>query len=40
MNNIHHSLESLALDIDKLTFLEGNPRKGDIEAVAKSYKQF
>lgn len=40
MNNIHHSLESLALDIDKLSFLEGNPRKGDIEAVAKSYKQF
>jgi len=40
MNNIHHSLESLAIDIDKLTFLEGNPRKGDIEAVAKSYKQF
>jgi len=40
MNNIHHSLESLAIDIDKLSFLEGNPRKGDIEAVAKSYKQF
>jgi len=40
MNNIHHSLESLAIDIDTLSFLEGNPRKGDIEAVAKSYKQF
>jgi len=40
MNNIHHSLELLAIDIDKLSFLEGNPRKGDIEAVAKSYKQF
>ena len=40
MNNIHHSLQSLALDIDTLSFLEGNPRKGDIEAVAKSYKQF
>lgn len=40
MNNIHPSLISLTIDIDKLTFLEGNPRKGDIEAVAKSYKQF
>ena len=40
MNNIHPSLISLTVDIDKLTFLEGNPRKGDIEAVAKSYKQF
>jgi len=40
MNNIHPSLISLTIDIDKLSFLEGNPRKGDIEAVAKSYKQF
>ncbi|MBC8296721.1 MAG: DNA modification methylase [Pelagibacterales bacterium] len=40
MNNIHHSLQSLAINIDKLSFLEGNPRQGDIEAVAKSYKQF
>ena len=40
MNNIHPSLISLTVDIDKLSFLEGNPRKGDIEAVAKSYKQF
>ena len=40
MNNIHHSLQSLAIDIDKLSFLEGNPRQGDVEAVAKSYKQF
>jgi len=40
MNNIHHSLQSLAINIDKLSFLEGNPRQGDVEAVAKSYKQF
>ena len=40
MDNIHHSLQSLAIDIDKLSFLEGNPRQGDVEAVAKSYKQF
>jgi ParB-like chromosome segregation protein Spo0J len=33
-------LQSLAINIDKLSFLEGNPRQGDIEAVAKSYKQF
>ena len=40
MDNIHHSLQSLAIDINKLSFLEGNPRQGDVEAVAKSYKQF
>lgn len=40
MNNIHQSLIPLAIDIDKLSFLEGNPRIGDIDAVAKSYKQF
>ena len=40
MSNIHKSLQSLAVDIDQLSFMEGNPRKGDVEAVSKSYKQF
>jgi site-specific DNA-methyltransferase (adenine-specific) len=40
MTEIHDSLLSLSVDINKLSFLEKNPRQGDIEAVAKSYEQF
>ena len=40
MNKIHKSLVSLAVDIEKLTYLENNPRNGDVDAVAKSYNQF
>ena len=40
MTQIHDSLLSLSVDINKLSFLEKNPRQGDIEAVANSYKQF
>jgi ParB-like chromosome segregation protein Spo0J len=34
------SLQSLAVPIDKLTGLPGNPRKGDVDAVAKSLDRF
>jgi DNA modification methylase len=40
MSKIHKSLQSLAVNIDQLSFMEGNPRKGDVEAVSKSYEQF
>lgn len=33
-------LKSLAVPIENLTPMEGNPRKGDVEAVKKSYKMF
>jgi len=39
-NNIHPSLESLAVDIDTLVLLEGNPRKGSVDAIASSYSEF
>jgi hypothetical protein len=39
-NNIHESLLSLAVDIDKLLPLEGNPRKGNVDAIAASYLEF
>jgi ParB-like chromosome segregation protein Spo0J len=37
---IIESLRSLAHPIEKLKPLPGNPRKGDVEAVAKSYSRF
>jgi hypothetical protein len=40
MNNIHPSLKSMAWPIHELDFLEGNPRKGNVDAIAASYKEF
>lgn len=39
-NNIHESLLPLAVDISTLTPLEGNPRKGNVDAIISSYKEF
>jgi hypothetical protein len=38
--NIHPSLESLAVDISTLVPLDGNPRRGSVEAIASSYSEF
>lgn len=40
MNGIHESLLSLAIDIDDLVPLSGNPRVGDVAAIAASLKEF
>lgn len=40
MNNIHPSLASMAVPIDELDHLEDNPRKGNVDAIAASYKEF
>ena len=40
IGHIHPSLESLAVPVDDLELLPGNPRVGDIEAVARSYASF
>lgn len=37
---INPSLESLILPIKKLVPLEGNPRKGNVQAIAASYSEF
>lgn len=37
---IHPSIKKLAKPIDSLVPLEGNPRRGDIGAIAASYKEF
>ena len=39
-NKIAKELEPLAYPVDKLKHLDGNPRKGNVEAVAKSYDMF
>jgi hypothetical protein len=39
-NGIHESLLSLAVDIDSLSPLEGNPRRGDVNAIMSSYREF
>lgn len=39
-NNIAEQLRPLARPIDSLTLLPGNPRRGDIDAVARSYERF
>lgn len=39
-NGIHESLLSLAVDIESLSPLENNPRRGDVEAIMASYKEF
>jgi hypothetical protein len=38
--NIDKSLKSLIIDIDKLVPLLGNPRKGNVDAIVASYKEF
>ena len=40
MNNIHPSLSSMAFPVDELEHLEDNPRKGNVDAIAASYKEF
>jgi hypothetical protein len=40
MNNIHNSLQHLAVDILDLIPLEDNPRKGNVDAIASSYLEF
>lgn len=37
---INSSLKSLILPIEKLTSLEGNPRRGNVAAIALSYAEF
>ena len=37
---IHPSIKKLAKPIDELVPLEGNPRRGDIDAIAASYREF
>lgn len=40
MSNIHPSIAHLAVPIETLTSLEGNPRKGDVDAIVASYAEF
>jgi len=37
---IHPSIKELAMPIDSLLPLEGNPRRGDVDAIAASYSEF
>lgn len=39
-DNIHESLLPLAVDIETLVPLDGNPRKGNVEAIMASYLEF
>jgi hypothetical protein len=39
-NKIHESLKQLAVDVDKLVPLEGNPRKGNVQSIVASYREF
>jgi ParB-like nuclease domain len=39
-NGIHSSLLALAVDIDSLQLLDGNPRIGDVDAIMASYQEF
>lgn len=38
--NIHPSIKKLAKSVDSLVPLENNPRRGDVAAIAASYKEF
>lgn len=40
MTNISKDLLSLALPVEKLIPLENNPRKGNVDAIMSSYKEF
>jgi hypothetical protein len=39
-DKIHPSIEQLAMDINLLMPLEGNPRIGNVDAIAASYEEF
>lgn len=39
-SNIHESIRHLAVDITTLLPLEGNPRKGNVDAIVSSYAEF
>jgi hypothetical protein len=40
MSGIHPSLKSLAVNVDTLDYLEGNPRIGNVDAIMASYQEF
>jgi ParB-like chromosome segregation protein Spo0J len=40
MEKIDQSLESLVVELDTLTPLENNPRRGNVEAIMASYREF
>lgn len=40
MSGIHPSLKSLAVNIETLDYLEGNPRIGNVDAIMASYQEF
>ena len=40
MNNIAEQIKNLAVNIDVLKPLPGNPRKGNVDAIMASYKEF
>lgn len=40
MNGIHESLQSLAMPMGSLVPLKDNPRRGDVDAIEASYKEF
>ena len=40
MNKIHPDLLPLAVDVSMLSPLDGNPRRGNVEAVKASYERF
>jgi len=40
VGNIVADLESLAFPVDQLVEMPGNPRRGDVDAVARSYSTF
>lgn len=39
-SNIHETIQHLAVDIDTLIPLAGNPRVGNVDAIAASYQEF
>lgn len=39
-NGIHDSLIPLAVDVDSLRLMDGNPRIGDVDAIMASYQEF
>lgn len=40
MSGIHPSLKSLAVNVETLDYLEGNPRIGNVDAIMASYQEF
>jgi hypothetical protein len=40
VSNIHKSLQSSSVAIDTLVHLENNPRRGDVDAIMASYREF